>query len=114
MGLIQPAMDAYRRGHAYRQAIELAKQNQPALVVQLEEEWGDWLVSQRQVDASINHYIEAGKSTKAIDAAMSARQWHKAEQLLDQAAIGQDASFASPFYEKLAQHYAASRHFDQA
>lgn len=33
MGLIQPAMDAYRRGHAYRQAIELAKHSQPGLVV---------------------------------------------------------------------------------
>merc|ERR1719181_1035913 len=38
MGLVNPAMDAYRKGHAYRQAIELAKHSQPALVVQLEEE----------------------------------------------------------------------------
>jgi len=114
MGLVNPAMDAYRKGHAYRQAIELAKHQQPALVVQLEEEWGDWLVSQRQVDAAINHYIEAGCSTKAIDAAMSARQWHKAEQLLDQASIGAEPQFALPFYEKLATHYATSRQFEMA
>jgi intraflagellar transport protein 172 len=114
MGQVSPAMDAYRRGHAYRQAIELAKQQQPALVVRLEEEWGDWLVELRQVDAAINHYIEAGCSTKAIDAAMSARQWHKAEQLLDQASIGADPAFAFPFYEKLAQHYATSRQFELA
>jgi len=114
MGLIQPAMDAYRRGHAYRQAIELAKHSQPGLVVALEEEWGDWLVSQRQVDAAINHYIEAGSAQKAIDAAMTARQWHKAETLLDQASMGADQSFALPFYEKLAMHYAHSRQFDQA
>lgn len=114
MGLVSPAMDAYRKGHAYRQAIELAKQQQPALVVRLEEEWGDWLVSQRQVDAAINHYIEAGASTKAIDAAMSARQWHKAEQLLDQASIGAEPQFAMPFYEKLAAHYASSRQFELA
>merc|ERR1719428_1465531 len=113
MGQVQPAMEAFRRGHAYRQAMELAKQHQPALVVQLEEEWGDWLVSQKQVDAAINHYIEAGSSTKAIDAAMSARQWHKAEQLLDQASIGSEVGFALPFYEKLAQHYASSRQFEQ-
>merc|ERR1719181_504699 len=114
MGLVNPAMDAYRKGHAYRQAIELAKQQQPALVVRLEEEWGDWLVSQRQVDAAINHYIEAGCSTKAIDAAMSARQWHKAEQLLDQASIGAEPQFSLPFYEKLAAHYASSRQFELA
>jgi len=114
MGLVNPAMDAYRKGHAFRQAIELAKHWQPGLVVMLEEEWGDWLVSQFQVDAAINHYIEAGCATKAIDAAMSARQWHKAEQLLDQASIGADQSFALPFYEKLASHYASSRQFEQA
>mmetsp|Transcript_17930 Transcript_17930/g.51630 ORF Transcript_17930/g.51630 Transcript_17930/m.51630 type:complete len:974 (+) Transcript_17930:3-2924(+) len=114
MGLVQPAMDAYRKGHAYRQAIDLAKQFQPAVVVMLQEEWGDWLVSQRQVDAAIHHYIEAGNSQKAIDAAMTARQWHKAEQLLDQASIGSDPSFSLPFYEKLASHYATARQFDQA
>eukprot|EP00929_Paragymnodinium_shiwhaense_P046199 TRINITY_DN2351_c0_g1_i1.p1 TRINITY_DN2351_c0_g1~~TRINITY_DN2351_c0_g1_i1.p1 ORF type:complete len:1763 (+),score=565.99 TRINITY_DN2351_c0_g1_i1:153-5441(+) len=114
MGMLAPAMDAYRKGHAFRQAIELAKHSQPGAVVQLEEDWGDWLVSQRQVDSAINHYIEAGCSTKAIDAAMTARQWHKAEQLLDQAAMGADAHYAMPAYEKLGQHYAASRHFDQA
>merc|ERR1719428_2113922 len=112
MGQVQPAMEAFRRGHAYRQAVELAKQHQPALVVQLEEEWGDWLVAQRQVDAAINHYIEAGCSVQAIDAAMSARQWHKAEQLLE--STGAEPQFALPFYEKLAQHYAQSRQFEQA
>eukprot|EP00913_Durusdinium_trenchii_P007895 g7407.t1 len=139
MGLIQPAMDAYCRGHAYRQAIELAKHSQPGLVVALEEQWGDWLVSQRQVDAAINHYIEAGSAIKAIDAAMNlgrpfrdpdpaaiedglqphlpprtARQWHKAEMLLDQVSMGADQTFALPFYEKLATHYGQSRQFDQA
>merc|ERR1719181_348821 len=114
MGQVAPAMDAYRKGHAYRQAIELAKHQQPALVVRLEEEWGDWLVSQHQVDAAINHYIEAGCSTKAIDAAMSARQWHKAEQLLDQASIGAEPQFSLPFYEKLAAHYATSRQYELA
>jgi intraflagellar transport protein 172 len=114
MGNVVLAMDAYRKGHAYRQAIELAKQQQPGIVVQLEEEWGDWLVNQRNMDAAINHYIEAGATVKAIDAAMSARQWLKAEQLLDQTSIGADPTFAQPFYEKLAAHYAHSRHFEQA
>merc|ERR1719188_1309933 len=45
---------------------------------------------------------------------MSARQWHKAEMLLDQASLGQDPHFALPFYEKLASHYASSRQFEQA
>ena len=32
----------------------------PQDVVKLEEEWGDWLVHQKQLDAAINHFIEAG------------------------------------------------------
>lgn len=44
----------------------------------LEEEWGDWLASQRQMDAAINHFIEAGVAAKAIEAALAARQFPKA------------------------------------
>ena len=51
-------------------------------VVNLEELWGDHLVHSQQLDAAINHYIEAGKMTKALDAAVGARQWRKAEQII--------------------------------
>lgn len=44
----------------------------------LEEEWGDWLAAQRQMDAAVNHFIEAGVATKAIDAALAAGQFPKA------------------------------------
>ena len=46
-------------------------------VVGLEEEWGDWLVAHRQLDAAVNHFVEAGQSIKAIQAAMECRQWQK-------------------------------------
>jgi intraflagellar transport protein 172 len=26
-------------------------------VIQIEEEWGDWLMSQKAMDAAINHFI---------------------------------------------------------
>lgn len=41
-------------------AVELARYAFPSEVVKLEEEWGDYLVSQKQLDTAINHYIEAG------------------------------------------------------
>ncbi len=44
----------------------------------LEERWGDWLASQRQMDAAVNHFIEAGVAVKAIEAALEARQFPKA------------------------------------
>ena len=71
------------RGHVYRKALDLARRHFPAQVVPLEEEWGDWLMSQHQVDAAINHFIEAGCSMKAVEAALAARQWNKAAAILD-------------------------------
>ena len=41
-------------------AVELSREAFPREVVKLEEDWGDYLVSQKQLDAAINHYIEAG------------------------------------------------------
>ena len=43
-------------------------------VVELEQLWGDHLVAQKNPDAAINHYTEAGSYVKAIDAAISCRQ----------------------------------------
>lgn len=71
------------RGHVYRKALDLVRRHFPAEVVALEEEWGDWLMSQHQVDAAINHFIEAGCSLKAVEAALAARQWQKAAAILD-------------------------------
>ena len=41
-------------------AVDLARYAFPSDVVKLEEEYGDYLVSQKQLDAAINHFIEAG------------------------------------------------------
>ena len=51
-------------------------------VVTLEEEWGDHLAENKQLDAAINHYIEAGRTLKALEAAINARQWKKAVQII--------------------------------
>ena len=64
MDQLQRALDAYIKGSAYRQAVELARRHFPSQVVELQEAWGDWLVSQKQVDMAINHYIEANCSTR--------------------------------------------------
>ena len=41
-------------------AVELARYAFPQDVVKLEEAWGNYMVSQKQLDAAINHFIEAG------------------------------------------------------
>ena len=51
-------------------------------VVTLEDQWGDELLESKQADAAISHYIEAGKTLKALDAALAAKQWKKATQIV--------------------------------
>ena len=45
MGVLQKALESYVKGGAYKKAVDLARKTAPALVVTLEEKWGDWLVS---------------------------------------------------------------------
>ncbi|XP_065359796.1 intraflagellar transport protein 172 homolog [Calliphora vicina] len=77
----EAALTLYRKGGAYARALDLARKISPDEVTSLEEEWGDWLVARKQMDASINHYIEAGATQKALDAAVGAKQWRKAVQI---------------------------------
>uniref|UniRef100_A0A8C8VPH6 Intraflagellar transport 172 n=1 Tax=Pelusios castaneus TaxID=367368 RepID=A0A8C8VPH6_9SAUR len=103
----QKALECYRKGCAFLKAVELARLTFPAEVVKLEEAWGDHLVQQKQLDAAINHYIEARCSIKAIEAAIGARQWKKAIYILDL----QDTRTAAKYYPKIAQHYAALQEY---
>ena len=43
--MLQKALDSYCKGNAFKKAVELAKKAEPRIVIQLEERWGDWLVS---------------------------------------------------------------------
>lgn len=81
MGRTESSIDMYRKGGSFARAIDLARNVTPEEVINLEEEWGDWLVSKRQWDASISHYIEAGATVKALEAAVGAKQWRKALQV---------------------------------
>ena len=110
LGSNDRALDAYRGGHAFGRAVELARKKFPSEVVNLEEEWGDWLFSQKQYDSAINHFIEAGSYVKAIETAMLARQWNKVVQYVDIL----DLDVALPYYIKLARHFEESRLFAEA
>uniref|UniRef100_A0A8D0H0A4 Uncharacterized protein n=1 Tax=Sphenodon punctatus TaxID=8508 RepID=A0A8D0H0A4_SPHPU len=103
-------MECYHKGSAFLKAVELARSAFPAEVVKLEEGWGDHLVQQKQLDAAINHYIEARCSIKAIEAAIGTRQWKKAIYILDL----QDRPTAAKYYPKIAQHYVALQDYQMA
>jgi intraflagellar transport protein 172 len=104
------ALECYIRGNAYRKAVELARKCFPARVVELQEQWGDYLVMQKQIDMAINHFIEAKVYKKAIEAALNARQYQRALQLVDVV----DAETARPYYKQLARYYEDARQYDLA
>lgn len=109
--LNQRALDAYRKGHAFRKAVELCRAAFPSEVVAQEEAWGDYLVSQKQLDSAINHYIEAGVTTKAVDAAIKSRQWTKAAQVVE---VIENSDDAKQYYLQIAEHYDEIRELAQA
>ena len=98
---LQRAMDAFLKGSSFRKAVELARKHFPGRVVELHERWGDYLIENNQVDMAINHYIEASLSSKAIEAALTCRQWTRAIQLLESV----ECSMAQPYLCRLAHHY---------
>ncbi|KAI9137410.1 hypothetical protein BKA69DRAFT_1032603 [Paraphysoderma sedebokerense] len=83
IGNKRAALDAYKAGNAFRAAVELSRYAFPQEIISLEEKWGDYLVTQRQTEAAISHYIEAGKNVKAMEAALAAKAWKKACSVLD-------------------------------
>ena len=50
----------------------------------LEEKWGDRLRELGQTEAAINHFIDAGCSVKAAEAAMECHNWKKALEIVEQ------------------------------
>ena len=110
LGDTQKALESYVAGNGFRKAVDLARRNFPQRVQKLEEQWGDWLVSQKQMDVSINHFIEANNIQKAIEASINARNWNKAVQLLG----GQPLDVTKPYFRQIGKHYAEVRQLEQA
>ena len=106
------ALDCFRKGCAYGRAVELARRSFPSEVVTLEEEWGDHLADNKQLDAAINHYIEAGRTLKALEAAINARQWKKAVQIIQ--VIDDDNGELNKYHYKLGQHFAGAGEYKMA
>ncbi|CAH1397619.1 unnamed protein product [Nezara viridula] len=107
----QRAMHCYRQASAFATALHLARVVAPQEVVSLEEEWGDHLVQTKQLDAAINHYIEAGQTIKALDAAIGARQWKKAVQIIQ---VIDDVHLVANQYNQLCSHFASVKDFEIA
>jgi len=110
LAMPQKALDAYRKGRAYRRAVELSRRESPSEVVSLEEEWGDWLASQHQLESAFNHFVEAGQYMKAVEAAIGSRQWNRAMQTVDQL----EPEVAQQYQKRIARQLEESRKYEEA
>lgn len=105
------ALECYLKGKLWSKALELTRMINPNEVVKLEEMWGDHLVENKHLDAAISHYIEAGKTIKALEAAIAAAQWKKALHILS---IVEDNESTAKYYEIIGDHYVAHQEFETA
>lgn len=77
----------------------------------LEESWGDHLMSIHKPDMAVSHYIEAGKMSVALKAAIDAQQWQRAADIID--VVGED-NVPAEHYSLLGRYYASVRMYDPA
>lgn len=108
------AIDAYKKGHCFSRAVELARRVFPQYVEGLEDAWGDYLVSQKQVDQAINHYIEAKQFSKAIQSAITSRQWTKAVNIIETQSVGGTPETTNKYYKQIALHYEEAQQLSEA
>ena len=109
MGHHQRALEAYKHASSYAKAVEIAKKHLPKLTEKIEEEWGDYLYDQKNYENAIIHYIEAGSKERAVEAAIQARKWEKAIEL-----VNQYPDINPSFYIDIGRHFEFQRKLDQA
>jgi intraflagellar transport protein 172 len=108
VGKSAEALVAYRKGHAFYRALELAKAASPESVIAIEREWADYLVSQGQNDAATAHYVESGDYSLALNCSLRALQWQQAADILRSV-----ASNSAQRDELKLQYMRVGRHFAQ-
>lgn len=52
--------------------------------MEVEKSWGDYLMSSKNYEDAVEHYIQSGHNKQAMEAALSSKNLEKAAELLDQ------------------------------
>ncbi|KAG5337653.1 IF172 protein, partial [Acromyrmex heyeri] len=104
-GVGSEAIKCYSQAGVFARALDLARKIDPTLVVQLERDWGKHLSENGHYDAAINHFIEAGETVLALKAAINARQWRKALQIIQ--VIEDDDPEIRQQCEKLGEYFSS-------
>ena len=97
----QNALRSFTKAKAFSKAINLARTHFPDEVVTLESQYGEYLINEMDDPSNaVNHFIEAGRTEKALEAAVMARQFDRAAEIasiMDQ--------IPTYYGKKIAEHY---------
>ncbi|TKR80418.1 hypothetical protein L596_014494 [Steinernema carpocapsae] len=107
----EKALSFYKRGRNYAKAIDVARFHFPVQVVELEEEWADHLMEENSAEAAVSHYLESGKTVKAVEAAIKAKEFSKAVEILE---VLDNADLTSEYYAKIGDFYASNGDYGNA
>lgn len=77
------ALALYIKSGAFSKAVDLAKSVFPGSLSSIQEKWGDSLFEENHREKAIYHYLEAGNTKKALDAAIICHQWQRAISFLN-------------------------------
>lgn len=115
LGNTKAALEAYRKGHAFFNALELAKSADPEQVVPIQQEWANYLVQTGQNEAAIVHYADAGDYAQALNCAIRAQQWNQAAELLKSVSSSPEhKNDLRLIFLRVARHFAAQNDVNTA
>ncbi|KAK2948164.1 putative Intraflagellar transport protein 172 [Blattamonas nauphoetae] len=119
LGRFDAALKSYTKGHAFRPAVLLARSVEPGKEKELNKKWGEWCLSQGQIEQAIVHFVDADHAELAIEAAVEHRLWDKAASYLSTIFSGgkkQSASSASlkDFAHRVAEHFESIMNYNEA
>ncbi|OUC47010.1 putative WD domain, G-beta repeat protein, partial [Trichinella nativa] len=93
------------------ESVELCRKIKPEEVVILEEQWGDYLVKLNQNYSAVNHYIESGKTLKALEASIKSEQWNRAVEICEAVEQSRDTQ---QYFHAIAEYLASNGDYKMA
>ena len=84
IGQLQNALSHFIKGFAFQEALTLARIEMPSKVTEVEEYWGDHLVSMNQHHLAVDHFLNSHSLQKAVEASIEANMWDVASETAKQ------------------------------
>jgi intraflagellar transport protein 172 len=100
-GKRRKALNAFIKGNHFAKAVQLARKEQPEIVVGLHEKWGDHLHKQGDLEEAVHHFIEASNVKKAVESSLEMGDWAGAIRLAEGLQGGDEKQFREDIGSRL-------------